>query len=167
MFNSIKTIIQGIGKVFKGIFTGDMKTTLQGFKQIFKGVFDSLWAIVKAPLNLIINGFNGLINGLNSLRIDIPSWVPAIGGKQLSFHIPRIPKLAVGAILNNPGRGVPVGGGSAIAAEAGKEGILPLTDSQAMETLGEAIGRYVTINANITNTMNRKSYLKTITTNKK
>lgn len=29
-----------------------------------------------------------------------------------------------------------------------------------METLGEAIGRYVTINANITNTMNRKSYFK-------
>lgn len=29
-----------------------------------------------------------------------------------------------------------------------------MTDSQAMETLGEAIGRYITINANITNTMN-------------
>ena len=29
------------------------------------------------------------------------------------------------------------------------------------------IGKYITINANITNTMNRKSYLKTITTNKK
>ena len=44
--------------------------------------------------------------------------------------------------------------GSAIAGESGREGILPLTDSQAMEQLGEAIGRYITINANITNTMN-------------
>jgi hypothetical protein len=49
---------------------------------------------------------------------------------------------------------VPVGGGRARGGEAGAEGILPLTDSQAMETLGEAIGRYITINANITNSMN-------------
>lgn len=35
-----------------------------------------------------------------------------------------------------------------------ENGVIPLTDSQAMETLGEAIGRYITINANITNEMN-------------
>ena len=51
-----------------------------------------------------------------------------------------------------PSRGVPIGG--AYAGEAGAEGVIPLTDTQAMETLGEAIGRYITINANITNTMN-------------
>jgi hypothetical protein len=38
--------------------------------------------------------------------------------------------------------------------ERGAEGVIPLTDSQAMETLGEAIGRYIKINANITNMMN-------------
>ena len=41
--------------------------------------------------------------------------------------------------------------------ERGAEGVIPLTDSQAMETLGEAIGRYITINANITNTMNGRT----------
>ena len=64
----------------------------------------------------------------------------------------NVPKLAVGGIVNVPGRGVPIGG--AIAGEAGAEGVIPLTDSQAMETIGQAIGKYVTINANITNTMN-------------
>lgn len=64
----------------------------------------------------------------------------------------NVPKLAVGGIVNVPGRGVPIGG--AIAGEAGAEGVIPLTDSQAMETLGQAIGKYITINANITNTMN-------------
>lgn len=69
-------------------------------------------------------------------------------------YIPRFyPRLATGAIINQPGRGVPVAGGRAIAGEAGAEGIIPLTDSQAMETLGEAIGRYITINANIVNNM--------------
>lgn len=51
-----------------------------------------------------------------------------------------------------PGRGVPIGG--AITGEAGKEGVIPLTNSQAMQELGETIGRYITINANITNSMN-------------
>lgn len=41
-----------------------------------------------------------------------------------------------------------------MVGERGAEGVIPLTDSQAMETLGEAIGRYITINANITNAMN-------------
>lgn len=74
-------------------------------------------------------------------------------GRKSYVYIPRFyPRLATGGIINQPGRGVPVGG--AIAGEAGAEGIIPLTDSQAMETLGESIGRYITINANIQNNMN-------------
>lgn len=76
MFNSVKTIIQGIGDIFRGIFTGDMTTALNGFKQVFKGVFDSLWAIVKVPLNLIIRGLNALISGANKIKFDVPDWVP-------------------------------------------------------------------------------------------
>ena len=51
-----------------------------------------------------------------------------------------------------PNKGTLVG--SAIAGESGAEGVIPLTDAQAMERLGEAIGRYITINANIINKMN-------------
>jgi len=57
------------------------------------------------------------------------------------------PKLAVGGIINQPGRGVPIG--SAYGGERGMEGVIPLTDSQQMALLGEAIGKY--INVNITN----------------
>lgn len=64
----------------------------------------------------------------------------------------NLPRLKVGGIVNMPNKGTLVGG--AVTGESGREGVIPLTDSQAMETLGEAIGRYITINANITNTMN-------------
>lgn len=57
-----------------------------------------------------------------------------------------------GVIINQPGRGVPVG--SAIGGERGMEAVVPLTDSQQMALLGEAIGKYITINANIVNMMN-------------
>ena len=44
--------------------------------------------------------------------------------------------------------------GGAIAGESGREGVIPLTDSQAMAELGREIGRYITVNANIVNSMN-------------
>lgn len=152
VFNGILTTIRGIFDVIAGIFTGDWKRVMNGFKNIFKGVFDALWSIAKAPLNLIIGGINALIRGMNKISFDVPEWVPGIGGATWGFKIKEIPRLAVGGIVNMPGRGVPVGG--AIAGETRPEGVIPLTDSQAMETLGSTIGKYITINANITNTMN-------------
>ena len=58
-------------------------------------------------------------------------------------------KLASGGIVNNPGRGVPVG--MAIAGESGREGVIPLTDSRAMAELGQEIGKWVNINNMINN----------------
>lgn len=41
--------------------------------------------------------------------------------------------------------------GSAIGGEAGREGVVPLTDQQAMAELGREIGRHVLVNlTNIT-----------------
>lgn len=51
-----------------------------------------------------------------------------------------------------PNTGTLVGG--AITGESGREGVLPLTNSQTMAELGREIGKWITINANITNTMN-------------
>lgn len=152
IFNGIKTFFSGFVQVIKSLFNGDIKGVFNGFKTMFKGIMDSLWSIAKAPLNLIIGGINSLIKGANKIKLDVPDWVPGIGGKVFGFNIPQIPKLATGGIVNLPGRGVYSNG--TIRGEAGAEGVLPLTDSQTMERLGEAIGRYITINANITNTMN-------------
>lgn len=148
MFDFIKNIIKGIAK----FFTGDLKGALNSFKDAFKNVFNALWTIAKAPINLIIGGINALIKGLNKISFDVPDWVPVIGGNKLGFNIPEIPRLAVGGIVNMPGRGINYGGAN--IAERGPEGIIPLTNSQSMAQLGEAIGKYITINANIVNTMN-------------
>jgi tape measure domain-containing protein len=93
---SLFEILGGIIDFIVGIFTGNWKKAWEGIKQIFKGVFDSLWGIVKFPLNLIIDGLNIFIRGLNKLSFDIPDWVPLIGGKSFGINIPLIPKLAQG-----------------------------------------------------------------------
>ena len=154
LFSGIKQIFDGIIKIIKGVFTGDWKQAWEGLKQVVAGVFNSLWSIVKYPLNMIISGLNTLIRGANRIHFNVPDWVPGIGGKQFGFNIPQIPKLAKGTILNAPGRGVPVAGGTALAGEAGREAYLPLSDTQLLEELGSTIGKYITINANITNSMN-------------
>ena len=52
-----------------------------------------------------------------------------------------IPKLAVGGIVNRPGRGVP-----AIIGEAGAEAVLPLeNNTEWMDILADKIGGNVTI----------------------
>ena len=141
-FNSIvdffKNIISKIVSLFKTIGTKVGDVLGGAFKAVINGVLKSIENILNSPIKAI----NGLISVINK--------VPGINlGKLSTFNLPR---LAVGGIVNVPGRGVPIGG--AIAGEAGAEGVIPLTNSQAMETLGQAIGKYVTINANITNTMN-------------
>ena len=57
----------------------------------------------------------------------------------------KLPYFAKGGVVNMPGRGVPIG----YAGERGAEGIIPLTDSQQMQLLGEAIGKFVNINATV------------------
>lgn len=121
VFDGIKTALKGVYQVFKGIFTGDMKTVLEGFKTIFKGVFNSLWAIAKYPINSIIRGINTLIRGANRIQIDVPSWIPGIGGRNFGINIPTIPLLAKGGIITHPTH--------AIIGESGKEAVMPLENN--------------------------------------
>ena len=183
LFTAIKGTFDGIIKFIKGAFSGDWKQAWEGIKDIFssvwngikgivssvwqfiksifnslvnlvKGIANTIWGVIKGLINLITSGINVLIRGINKLSFDAPDWVPEIGGKKFGFNIPEIPRLAKGTILNAPGRGVPVAGGRALAGEAGREAYLPLSDTQLLEELGSTIGKYIKINANITNTMN-------------
>ena len=178
LFTAIKGTFDGIIKFIKGAFSGDWKQAWEGIKDIFssvwngikgivssvwqyiksifnslvnlvKGIANTIWGVIKILINLIISGINVLIRGMNQLSFDAPDWVPGIGGKRWGVNIPQIPRLAKGTILNAPGRGVPVAGGTALAGEAGREAYLPLTDTQLLEELGSTIGKYINLNATI------------------
>ena len=103
----------------------------------FKAVINGVLNAVETILNFPIKSINKLIKTINE--------VPGINLKTLSTF--KLPRLAKGGIVSMPGRGVPIG--NAIVGERGQEAVLPLTDSQQMALLGEAIGRYININANI------------------
>lgn len=90
--SSLLDIFGGIVDFISGVFTGNWEKAWQGVKDIFGGIVDGLVNIFKTPINLIIDGINAFIRGLN--KIKIPDWVPLVGGK--GFNIPTIPKLAQG-----------------------------------------------------------------------
>lgn len=150
------TAINWIKEKFNGMvsFFSNLISKIVGlFKTIGTKVGDAIGGAFKAVVNGVLKAIENILNfPINSINklINVINKVPGINiGNLPTFNLPR---LAVGGIVNMPGRGVPIGG--AITGEAGAEGVIPLTDSQAMETLGQAIGKYITINANITNTMN-------------
>ena len=162
IFDWLTKIVAGLVKavrdILDGLFRG-VKQILDGIIQMFKGNFKSgLLSVIRGIVNSIVGVINGIIDGLNGILYPLRAGIVGLGqitGKNWSLNvvsIPKLPYVKTGAIINMPNRGTLVGG--ALGGESGREGVIPLTDSQAMETLGEAIGRYITINANITNTMN-------------
>lgn len=133
------------GKMFNGLKEGIVNT----FKSIVNALITGINSIIKVPFDKI----NGLLNTIRNVKIPVINKKPFKGlWSQNPLPVPKIPKLAVGGIVNMPGSGVMIG--NAIAGERGAEGVIPLTDSQQMQLLGQAIGKYITINANITNSMN-------------
>ncbi len=96
----IKPVIEALTGIFKGvidfitgIFSGDWSKAWDGIVSIFKNIIDGIVAIFKLPINLIIEGINFFIGGLNKLKI--PDWVPGVGG--MGINIPLIPKLEKGS----------------------------------------------------------------------
>ena len=180
-FKNIKSIFDNIIGFIRNVFTGNWKGAWENIKNIFAAIWNQIKntfvtifsliknmvvtvaqttgsiiagvfkAVVNAVLGTIETVLNAPIRAINSL-IGVINDVPGINlGTLSTFHLPR---LAKGTILNAPGRGVPVAGGTALAGEAGREAYLPLSDTQLLEELGSTIGKYITINANIPVSMN-------------
>lgn len=159
--NTWESIWSGIGNIFSGFIDNFITPIIQGFQNIgdaittaFEGVgnivssiWDGITGTIKGAINGILGFINGLISGvtnglnavigvLNKLSIEVPSWVPLIGGETLGFNIdtltaPEIPLLAEG--------GVTTRSGSAIVGEAGAElvnlpsgaSVTPLNDNNS------------------------------------
>lgn len=135
IFGTIVSFFGGIISKIIGFFKAVGTKVGDAIGSTFKKVINGVLSAVENILNFPIKSINKLINKIND--------IPGINLKKLDTF--KFPRLAKGGIINQPGRGVPVGYGQAIGGEKGQEGVIPLTDSQQMALLGEAIGKYVRI----------------------
>lgn len=155
----IDGLVLGIGDVWESVkskFT-DFANKITEFKTSVKskaedvgsavsnGLKDgmsNLAEFVKSPINAMLTNiekaFNSIVDKLNTFRIDIPGWMTDLTGMDsFGFDLKRIsiPRLALGGIVNNPGRGIP-----AIVGEAGAEAVLPLErNTEWMDMLAERL----------------------------
>ena len=111
--------------------------------------FSSWWNNQMYNLKSSTNGiFGSMANTAYRELSRMNSYKSSFGFKTGGY----VTKLASGGLINMPNRGVPVT--NTIAGEAGAEGIIPLTDQQAMAQLGAEIGRNVLVNLTNITSMN-------------
>jgi len=148
MWNTVEDIFEGFFRPLKDSFDA----FLLFLKGDFKGAFKSA---IRAIVNSAISVINLLVDGVNVIALPIRGLILALNkiqGKDVhldEIKIPRINYAYTGAIINYPGKGVPVGM-NVRGGERGAEGILPLSDETAMERIGEKIGKHVKVNIDLT-----------------
>ncbi len=118
IWNVIMSVLDVIGAYFETKFNSirqSVSDTLNSIKDIVVNVFNSIWKFIKNIVNSIlggietmvggfVDGINNMISALNSFRIDIPDWIPGIGGNSFGLSIPQIgriklPRLAEGGYV--------------------------------------------------------------------
>ena len=126
-WQKVRDVFSSRGKIFDGIKEGIAST----FKTIVNGLISGINRVIAVP-------FNSINSVLNTIRgISVLGMTPFAGMWSYNpLSVPQIPKLALGGIVNRPGRGVP-----AIIGEAGAEAVLPLeNNTEWMDILADKIG---------------------------
>lgn len=102
--DQIKLFLSGLTEFIDGVFSGDIDKALNGIKKMLKAFANGGLIIIESFLNLIIRGVNWVIDQINKIKIEVPEWVPGIGGKSWGPKISHmaeasLPRLAQGAVI--------------------------------------------------------------------
>lgn len=124
IWDGIVGIFSGVGEWFSNIWNAavsGVKNAWNGIKEWFSNLWNGIWNVIKTPINWIIGAVNAIIDGLNMISIDIPDWVPLIGGQHWGFSLDHIAELAEGGVVDRPT--------PAIFGERGAEAVVPLENN--------------------------------------
>lgn len=92
IIGNITNILRNLIDFIRNVFTGNWRGAWENVKQIFSNAVSGLATIFKAPINAIVDGWNGLAGSLGS--VTIPDWVPGIGGG--SWSLPKMHRMKIG-----------------------------------------------------------------------
>lgn len=124
IWTNITDAFASVGTFFTDTFNNAWDAVTQAFDGVgkfFTDTFDTVSNAVKGAVNFCIDGLNKMIEGLNSIHFEFPSWIPGIGGNSFGINIPLIPRLAKGGLVDEPT--------FAQVGEAGKEAVIPLENN--------------------------------------
>lgn len=155
ILEAIRKIIKQIGDTITQVSEAIVRF-VERLGPAINGFVDNTISAVTKLVNFVVSAIEYLVNrALMSLNgtISTMNKVPGVNFQTInSVYIPRfVPRLATGGIVDIPGKGFDIGG--AIAGEAGREGVLPLTNPQTMAELGKEIGKWINVNNVLNNYM--------------
>ena len=149
---TVRAIIDEVQLIFEGIlswlqdtFIGTWSSIWEQVKEVFKTAWSSLTGIIKTVFNGVIGLINKAIQGINSIHVEIPSWVPGFGGSSFGPHVDELPMLARGGFTQ----------GMSIAGEAGTEAVISFDSSVRRENLSywAKAGKLLGVNATAVDTL--------------
>lgn len=86
------TVFHGLIMFITGVFSGNWAAAWQGIVTIFTGIFGTIEGICNAVMTAIKSSINAVIGGINNINVDIPAWVPVVGGQHFQPSIPLLAK---------------------------------------------------------------------------
>lgn len=94
---SAETTWKAIGDATRNIWQN-------GIVGAIKQSVNSIIGLINRMIEAVTSGVNSIFDKLNTFSIDIPDWVPELGGKHFGFDFqhfkaPKIPYLATGAVI--------------------------------------------------------------------
>ena len=97
IYDNWELIKEKAGQLWEGI-----KSAFSGLGEFVGNAFQLAMTAAKAPINAMIAMINMVIGKINEYaNVEVPSWVPGIGGKGLGFQLNPIPQLASGGIATS------------------------------------------------------------------
>lgn len=137
IITTLLRVIKGVFAIIGDLIRGDWKQMWADAKQIFKDIVNGILSIVETMANGVIDAINGMIRALNSIHVDIPDWVPGLGGKSFSINLSEIGRVSIPRLASG---GITTGATLAEIGEAGREAVLPLEKNTGwMDALAEKI----------------------------
>lgn len=118
IIKDVMSIFNGLIEFLVNIFTGQWEDALNNLVDIGKDAFRLLVDVIRIPVNIIIGILNTIartfvevvnwiVRAINKIHVDIPNWVPFVGGKSIGFNLREvqytgIPYMANGGVVTSP-----------------------------------------------------------------
>ena len=169
IFGGVSKVIETVGNVIvnilntaKSLVTTVLSSILNFINQLGPAINNFVDGAILAVTKLINFLISGIEYMVNTLIIDsINNLISAVNNIPL-VDVPKLPRvniprfkpilMAGGGIIDVPKKGVPLAS-NVVGGEAGAEGVLPLENPDTMARLGREIGQWISINLDLTNTI--------------
>ena len=82
LINMLIGVFNGLIEFITGVFAGDWALAWQGITDIFGSIFGGVATAAEGVLSGVRAAVNSIIDAINGISIDVPSWVPIVGGQK-------------------------------------------------------------------------------------